>query len=484
MSNMMGPGSQPPTGRPGQMTAVMRAMTQATGPKVLRIGLVTGGRIIEERIVKQRTTVTVGPSEKAMFVIQAPNIPPQFKLFELVEGGYVLNFLDGMSGRVALQTGITDLQALKGQARRTGDRAYQVKLTEDARGKIVVGETTFLFQFVAPPPVQPRPQLPLSVKAGNQIDWRLVIIGAFTFLFHFAPILFLFSDWNDRSIVFDTGANVSVIDPTCERDQNAAPEQAVHEACPLKPTVSQQSKQDDTSQQQQDQPQATPDKKPQAKQAAAQAPAQAPPDQGQAAANAAQQLLLKKLLALGGGPGSEFAQGDRGVSAPVNVSNIAGQADATGQNGPLDKGVAGNGSVVPGGNKGLTNVGTNNTDNTNSNAPGTATATHVTGVLTGTGVNNPGHLAGNAESVVRGQLAAAARSCYQRALDQNPNLAGTVSVVITVGPSGEAAGVSASGVDPSVAGCISGAARRLNYGAVQGGGTATVSASFSFVPQH
>ncbi len=79
MSNMMGPGSQPPTGRPGQMTAVMRAMTQATGPKVLRIGLVTGGRIIEERIVKQRTTVTVGQSEKAMFVIQAPHIPPQFR---------------------------------------------------------------------------------------------------------------------------------------------------------------------------------------------------------------------------------------------------------------------------------------------------------------------------------------------------------------------------------------------------------------------
>ena len=56
---------------PGQMTAVMRAMQQATGPKVLRIGLVAAGRILEERIVKQRTSVTVGPSEKSMFVVQA-----------------------------------------------------------------------------------------------------------------------------------------------------------------------------------------------------------------------------------------------------------------------------------------------------------------------------------------------------------------------------------------------------------------------------
>jgi len=46
--------------RPGQMTAVMRAVA-ATGPKVLRIGVVQAGRVSEERIIKQRTHVTVGP---------------------------------------------------------------------------------------------------------------------------------------------------------------------------------------------------------------------------------------------------------------------------------------------------------------------------------------------------------------------------------------------------------------------------------------
>src|SRR5580700_6879957 len=143
-------GPQAAQGRPGQMTAVMRAMTQATGPKVLRIGLVQGGRVIEERIIKQRTTVTVGASEKAMFVIPSTAVPAQFKLFELIGGDYYMNFLDGMSGRVALATGITDITALKGQAKRA-DKGYQVKLTEEARGKIVIGETTFLFQFVAPP---------------------------------------------------------------------------------------------------------------------------------------------------------------------------------------------------------------------------------------------------------------------------------------------------------------------------------------------
>src|ERR1700684_49404 len=114
MSQMnQGPGlgsGRATSSRPGQMTAVMRAMQQATGPKVLRIGLVASGRILEERIVKQRTSVTVGPSEKSTFVVQA-NLPPQFKLFELIGSDYYLNFLDGMTGRIALATGITDLVA-------------------------------------------------------------------------------------------------------------------------------------------------------------------------------------------------------------------------------------------------------------------------------------------------------------------------------------------------------------------------------------
>jgi hypothetical protein len=66
---MTQPQLAPQPQRPGQMTAVMRAMPQATGPKVLRIGLVQSGKVIEERVIKQRGHVTIGPSEKSMFVI-------------------------------------------------------------------------------------------------------------------------------------------------------------------------------------------------------------------------------------------------------------------------------------------------------------------------------------------------------------------------------------------------------------------------------
>src|SRR5258708_4242948 len=207
--SQMNPGMGPPsTGRPGQMTAVMRAMQATTGPKVLRIGLVVSGRILEERVVKQRTSVTVGPSEKSTFVVQA-NLPTQFKLFELIGGDYYLNYLDGMTGRVALATGISDLNALRGQAKRVGP-AYQVRLSDEARGKIVIGETTFLFQFVAPPPIQPRPQLPLSVKGGlaSTIDWNLTMIAAFSFLVHFGLVGAMYSDWMDPVVNDDLSAGL------------------------------------------------------------------------------------------------------------------------------------------------------------------------------------------------------------------------------------------------------------------------------------
>ena len=225
--------------RPGQMTAVMRAMSQASGPKVLRIGVVQGGKVIEERVIKQRTTVTIGPSEKSMFVIPSKQIPPNFKLFELVGQEYMLNFLDGMTGRIALKTGISDLGALRGQARRVQvgtTQAFQVTLSDEARGKVVVGETTFLFQFVAAPPVQPKPQLPVSVKAGlaSDIDWTTTIIAAFSFLFHFGAVGSIYSEWMDPVVVDDDVMVNQLLEsvkqlpapPPVETPKDAAPQAA------------------------------------------------------------------------------------------------------------------------------------------------------------------------------------------------------------------------------------------------------------------
>ncbi|MCC7537424.1 MAG: hypothetical protein IT379_14470 [Deltaproteobacteria bacterium] len=201
------PAGQPGTGpkrpaKPGAMTMAMRAAAApAAGPKVLRIGVLQSGRIIEERVIRRRETVTIGTSERNHFTVQAQGLPGRFDLFQLVGGDYILNFTEAMEGRVGLPSGVQDLTALRtsGGARNVGSH-WQVKLTEQSRGKVSLGGVTFLFQFVTPPPVQPRPALPAAVVGGAAmvigVDWMFTAFVVFSFLCHFGFVIYLDNaDW-------------------------------------------------------------------------------------------------------------------------------------------------------------------------------------------------------------------------------------------------------------------------------------------------
>jgi hypothetical protein len=136
--------------------------------------VIRDARIVEERVLRRRETVTAGPSEKAMLVIADANLPSRLSLFELREEGgksrYYLTLCDGMKGRVAFPAdkgGVMDIDAIRTSGRTiAGRRGPQVALDDECRGKITLGDTTLLFQFVVPPPLQPRPQLPASVRGG------------------------------------------------------------------------------------------------------------------------------------------------------------------------------------------------------------------------------------------------------------------------------------------------------------------------------
>ena len=102
--------------RPGAMTMAMQAVaTKPQGPKVLRIGLIQDGKIIEERIIRRRETVSVGTSEKNHFIVQAKGLPARFDLFQLVGSDYILNFTADMKGRVGLPGGVQQLEQVPPQ---------------------------------------------------------------------------------------------------------------------------------------------------------------------------------------------------------------------------------------------------------------------------------------------------------------------------------------------------------------------------------
>src|SRR3954466_7170373 len=135
--------------------------------RILRLGIIQGGRIVEERLVRKRENITIGQSAKNMFVVLSDALPRNWLLFEMSGSGYVAHFSDGMDARIAVGNEIISLSQLKqtGKIQR-GGRRWGLPLGERARGKAAPADLTILFQFVTPPPPQPRPQLPASVRGS------------------------------------------------------------------------------------------------------------------------------------------------------------------------------------------------------------------------------------------------------------------------------------------------------------------------------
>lgn len=146
--------------------------------KVLRVGVIQGGKVIEERLIRKRDTVTVGSDAKNTFVFQGDDLPKSWSLFEAKGGQYTLVFGEDMNGRVSVESNNVDFASLKAQnlAEKQGDR-YRLELNDSSRGRVQLsGELTLLFHFVNPPPVATKPELPSSVKGG----WLKSIEPVFT----------------------------------------------------------------------------------------------------------------------------------------------------------------------------------------------------------------------------------------------------------------------------------------------------------------
>ncbi len=147
--------------------------------KVLRIGIIQGGKIVEERVLRKREDVSIGAAPRNTFILPVAHLPKSYTLFEARANGYALVFDGSMEGRVSVGSDIVDLKALSksGKAEKRGNLTI-LALDERARGKVVIGDTTLLFQFVDAPPVVAQPPLPAATRQrmSSRIDWTFTYI--------------------------------------------------------------------------------------------------------------------------------------------------------------------------------------------------------------------------------------------------------------------------------------------------------------------
>lgn len=458
--------------RPGQMTAVMRAMQLPTGPMVLNIAMTRGNRTLDERIFKQRGNVTVGSSEQHTFILPNSPLPSGFKLVELVGNDYVLNFVDGMAGRVALPSGVTDLDSLKNQAKLVNG-AYQVRLPEDVRGKVTIGDYGFLFRFVPAPAQQPRPQLPLAVMEGitGSIDWTLTVLAAFSFLLHFGLVGFLFSEWMDPHVKSDDELLQAAID-TVKAIPAPPPEEKKEEVVDTKKVETK-----------------TPDKAPAAASTASKDPGgkKAPVSDAAAARLAGQAAAIQmELLGAFGGNSAVAGALNRGDMPGTDLSKLAASAaGASGATGALSIG-AGGGPISGGvgGKGGLGGIGGGTGGSGTGAGAGKETAVAGPKGDISMGATSMSVPVNNAERVIAG-LRGKFKSCYQRGLSEDPNQSGKATFLVKVGPNGEVSSATVAnnaGLSATVTGCIQRALQNAQFDAPGGSGS-SLSVPVNFVQQ-
>lgn len=163
-------------------------MAASGNEKILRIGVIQGGKVIEERLIRKRTTVTFGSDNKNTFIFAGGEFPKTWPLFEIKGSQYQLVFSDDMDGRVSVDDANVDFSSLKAQnlAQKQGDK-FRLNLNDGSRGRVQFsGDLTILFHFVEPPPVAAKPELPGSVRGGwvKSIEPVFTTVLTASFLLH------------------------------------------------------------------------------------------------------------------------------------------------------------------------------------------------------------------------------------------------------------------------------------------------------------
>lgn len=158
--------------------------------RILRVGLLQGTRILEERHLHKPGDFTVGQDPKSTLVLPLPELPASFPVFEYRASQYNLVFNEAMQGRVNLGSSDVDFHTLRsqGMAMQRGDQ-YVLPLQESARGVVELDEDLRLFfQFIQPLPPSEAPRLPPDLQGGSwrTMDRMFFGILAASLLLHFS----------------------------------------------------------------------------------------------------------------------------------------------------------------------------------------------------------------------------------------------------------------------------------------------------------
>jgi outer membrane biosynthesis protein TonB len=436
--------------------------------KVLRVGVIQGGKIVEERVLPSTGAVTIGSSAKATIAVVGSSLPESTLVFGREGDRWTLWFEEGVEGRIQGPQGSVEFGALvaQGLATRQG-KAFSVEVKEDQRGKLVLAEVTLLWQFVEPVPDAPKAVLPRGAR-GN----------------HFTSLDRLFGVVLALSFAAHTGAYVALANTdipaevTLEEIPDRYAKVLIPERMPKPPEKVEEKKPEPVVEKKAEKKEEAEKKPESSEQVAAKKAARAA-----AVAKAVQSKgLLKVLGALGPGTGSGAVADVFGTGGGIGdvATALSGAGGVAVANDP------GAGGGRKGGGQGeAASIGDLATSGGGKVGYGAKTEVRVSGSVAAEEAEI------DSADIDQGKLAAfvkarmgLVKACYENGLKRNPNLKGKISVRFTILETGGLSEIGAAQNtlgSPEVAACIVNTMRswRLPF---RPSGPVTVEYPFVFQP--
>ncbi len=425
----------------------MAANTQNLA-KVLRIGIIMDGKIVQERLIKAGESVTIGDSPKNTFVLPKTSLARQdFPIFTAKGNKYFLHFTDQMKGKVGSGGAVVGLEKVRTDPSVEKDGAgWKLPLSEQDRGKVSIDNVTVLFQFVSAPPTA-------AVKAPR-VDFRPRLVEEddallFGFLALFSAIGLIFVIWVWNSEVVEI-TSVDQIDERwtkfiVDKPEEPPPVAVVAPDGEMEKEKEENKEVESKSEAKSDQP-------------AKSAEQRAQEAKDKVSKNVMLQYLTTRGDSSSGSAKDLWAEGDAGIKDLEAALDGAGGVKAADEN---SRGLRG-GSGGPGGDADIGDIG----------AIGGGTAQQVEGPKVSVAVDvGEGEADGMEQSEAAkvkttvqryaGQL----KYCYETRLKSNPDLGGRVEIewVIAGGRVSSASTFANTTGDSELASCIEGKIKRWSF---------------------
>lgn len=395
--------------------------------KVLRVGLIQDGRIIEERYLR-RGELSVGQDKKNTLVLPLPGVPQSMPLFEHKGGQVSLVLSEEVEGRLVLEGKAYDFQQARSLGQERGG-VVVLSLSDGARGEVPLGPVRLFFQVTSEPLEPVRPVLPPNIRGSpwQSMDRLFLAILAGSLLLNssLASLIIASERPPEPELELDQLDDrfARVLIPV-KKDEPARPQEVAEAAGAKEDKPADKGSKDEPAED-------TPAP-------AAGDDAAAQKRRAELAKKVAGKGLLKILGSAGGGGGggafSDVLGGSTGggdIAAALAGSagggvGVAGAADSVGAGGPRG---GGSGTVA-----GIGNVGTKGGGNVDLGAKKEVAV--AAAVREGTPeVDSSSVDRGALTRFIKSRLSAI-RNCYEKELKRNPNLKGKITVRFTIQPTG------------------------------------------------